>query len=205
MTLRTGEWSGERVWVVGAGASLRGFDFGLIAGDRSIGCNHAMRWTTAGMANDGRWVREFGAMPGAVHRCWLATEDSWTAPEPWQVLRKARPERWTDRLEDGLIHGPLTGLTAIHLADILGAREILLLGFDMRPEGPTHYHADYAGRDGWETTPAAYAGHLEHFRRWAGCIRAEVYNLTPGSALDAFPMRSALWGRKGLRGLVRRA
>lgn len=183
---------------------MRTFDWRLLDGEESIGCNHAMRHTTLGLANDGQWVRAFGAtVPAHVERWWLRTEYEWSPPDGWNVVAKAKPERWTDRLSDGLVHGPLTGLTAIHLADVLGAAEIRLLGFDMNPAGETHYHEEYVGRDGFGTSPAAYAGHLDAFRRWAPCVRAEVVNCTPGSVLDAWDARSLFVGGGRIRGLVR--
>lgn len=195
---------GQTVYVVGCGPSMSGFDWSLLKGEATIGCNHAMFHTAMGLANDGQWVREFGArVPEGVEKFWLRTEYEWSPPAGWNVIAKSRPERWTDRLEDGLLHGPLTGLTAIHLADVLGASEIRLLGFDMSPVGRTHYHDEYVGRAGFGATPAAYAGHFDAFRRWAGCIRAEVVNLNIYSALDVFPKRQPLVMGGKIRGLIR--
>ncbi len=87
-----------------------------------------------------------------------------------------------------LRHGSNSGYQAINLAVHLGAKKIILLGYDMHREG---------ARDNWHdeprptSSPDKYAhSMLPHF---ASLVRplaergVEVVNATPGSALDAFP------------------
>lgn len=96
-----------------------------------------------------------------------------------------------DGMEDDpscLRHGSNSGYAAINLAVHLGAKRILLLGYDMRLEN---------GRSNWHdelrpfASPSLYEqSMLPHFATLVeplGKLGVEVVNCTPGSALDAFP------------------
>lgn len=100
--------------------------------------------------------------------------------------------------EPGLSLDPLrihqggnSGFQALNLAVLLGARRVLLLGFDLgRRGGRRHWHGDHPGdlnnpdetNFAWWRT--AFAGAVPDLAR-AGVA---VVNCTPGSALDCFPM-----------------
>ncbi len=94
-------------------------------------------------------------------------------------------------LEDdpaGLRHGSNSGYAAINLAVHLGAKKIILLGYDMRME---------RGRSNWhdEARPLASESVYEqsmlpHFRSLVAPLRrlgVSVVNATPDSALECFP------------------
>lgn len=89
-----------------------------------------------------------------------------------------------------LSHGNNGGYTAISLAWRLGARRIFLLGYDMKlgPGGEGHWHEDHPNGPMRERTlrekMAPYFNDLARDLRRQEC---EVTNLTPGSALYAFP------------------
>lgn len=94
-----------------------------------------------------------------------------------------------ERDPGGLRTGCNSGFQAVNLAVHLGARLIVLLGFDM--------HADAKGRHHWhgwhpygQTIPP-YALFLSHFPSLVKPLKAlgiDVVNCTPGSALTCFPM-----------------
>ena len=80
--------------------------------------------------------------------------------------------------------GVNSGVLALEVVVSLGIRKIALFGFDQHG---THFFGPYTNglRN---TTPAQRAAHLQQFRSWARSNqRVEVFNCTPGSALDAFP------------------
>ena len=91
--------------------------------------------------------------------------------------------------------GGNSGYQAINLAYHLGARKIIILGFDMHRDGGAHWHGDHPGLN----VPDA---HLTNWRsRMAPLARdlqnqgVRVINSTPGSALDCFeklPLNKAL-------------
>lgn len=83
-----------------------------------------------------------------------------------------------------------SGMQAINLAFLFGARRILLLGFDMKlgPNGERHHHPDHPAPliqnqtfEEWVHKGKKFADGLKA----AGC---EVINCTPGSAWKDFPM-----------------
>lgn len=77
-------------------------------------------------------------------------------------------------------HGVNSGLQGMRVAEMLGAKLILLLGFDMRG---AHFFGKHPAPLK-NTTPERFRVHLAQFKKWAGC---PVINCTPGSALEHFP------------------
>jgi len=84
-------------------------------------------------------------------------------------------------------YGQNGGYQAINLAYHLGARRIVLLGYDLQrgPGGETHWFGHHPDR-----AVSAYASWLPLFRRLAVELAAEgieVINCSRATALDAFP------------------
>lgn len=73
-----------------------------------------------------------------------------------------------------------SGLLAMHVAALLGATRLLLLGYDM---AGSHYFGPHP-TPLQNTTPDRFDILKRQFARWAG---VPVINCTPGSALDCFP------------------
>ncbi len=85
--------------------------------------------------------------------------------------------------------GSNSGYQGMRAARLLGAKRILLLGFDMRG---AHFFGKHPAplRN---TTPQRFRIHVAQFKRWRG--GCEVLNCTAGSALTQFPfadLRSVL-------------
>lgn len=76
-----------------------------------------------------------------------------------------------------------SGLLGMHVAKLLGAERILLLGFDM---GGSHYFGDHP-QPLPNTQACRFDFFKEQFTHWGG---PEVINCTPGSALRCFPIGS---------------
>lgn len=86
----------------------------------------------------------------------------------------------------GLIgSGVCSGVIALEVAKMMGAKQIVLLGADMRG---THYFGDYPSTLS-KTTEARRGQHAIQFKRWRNANPdLPVFNCTPGSALTCFPM-----------------
>lgn len=118
----------------------------------------------------------------------LWTQDS-AAAERFQIKRMKGTNR--EGLGQQVIHNNgNSGMQAINLAYLWGARRILLLGFDMKlgPEGQRHFHGDHEAPllqcqlfEEWMHKGKKLADGLAA----SGC---EVINCTPGSAWRDFPM-----------------
>jgi hypothetical protein len=88
--------------------------------------------------------------------------------------------------------GGNSGFQALNLSVQLGARRVLLIGFDMHGRGGVHWY----GRNNW---PSANNPDDGHFRKWLAAFNAaapvlseigvEVINASPLSDLNAFPRR----------------
>jgi hypothetical protein len=83
-------------------------------------------------------------------------------------------------------HGSNSGAGAILLAATLGARQIMLLGYDCKIDGKRHWHEDHKRPLGNCESAHRWP---EYFRKAAELLSGvDVVNCTPGSALDVFPM-----------------
>ena len=82
-----------------------------------------------------------------------------------------------------------TGSSAIDLAVHLGAKQVILLGFDMRNgrSGETHWHRGH----GPNRRPASYARFLQGFpviAKDARRLGVEIINCSPGTSITEFPV-----------------
>lgn len=88
--------------------------------------------------------------------------------------------------------GGNSGFQACNLAVLLGAKRLVLLGFDMRTgeNGESHWHGHHPaglnnpGQSNFNGWIAHFSGAVQDFRQ----MGVEVINCTPGSALRCFPM-----------------
>lgn len=166
MQLREGAWSNQSCYIIGGGASLKGFDFGRLKGKANrIVINRAWKdvydaeiW----FSEDHRVVVElwgqdpaFQAFKGtkvlhalAPH---CATEALAVDPTLHIIPKKREDKYWGHTFADGLSMSSCSGVGAINLAWLLGADPIYLLGFDCRTDGNyvQNYHDDYK-QMGWD-------------------------------------------------------
>ena len=105
-----------------------------------------------------------------------------------KILRKGKPYGLeTD--SDVLSHGFNSGYAAINLAYHLGAKKIILLGFDMANDGTqTHFH------DGYPTRPAGDRIYQDKFLPGFKQLNTDlkekgisVYNASAHSRITVFP------------------
>ena len=180
--------------IVASGPSLTAGQVETVRGRaRLIVINSSWRlapWADLLYACDDAWWRsdpEALSFPGVK-----LTQDERTAERHRgrvaRVVSQAAPGL---SFEDGLIHtGGNSGFQALNVAVQAGANPILLLGFDMgaSPTGKKHWHADHPpglNNPGdinfayWRTAFESAVPDLER----AG---VQVWNCTPGSALDCF-------------------
>lgn len=110
-----------------------------------------------------------------------------------KVLRNLDEKRGLADRRDGLHTGQNSGYQAINLAVHLGARRLVLLGYDMQADqssGParTHWFGDHPGG----TSPTVYEIMLPHFASLVKPLAErgiEIINATPRSRLRDFPMK----------------
>lgn len=139
-------WKGETVYLIGGGPSLKGFKWNRLKGKRTIAINKAIEfWPSADAMywTDGRvwtWlekkIRDFKGLKFTI-----APRGNY--PSDIHVLRRG-VKFGLETATDALAHGNNSGCAAINLAVHLGAKRIILLGYDMGNDGVTsHFHDGY--------------------------------------------------------------
>lgn len=189
------EWKDEDVYIIGGGVSLESFDWELIKGKRTIGCNSAyilgheicnilvfgdvLWWEKIGR----KGTQEFG---GIVVGCVMGAKN--LTREPWLLTMPRHGVLGFGTKALGFFGN--TGGLAINLALILGAKRVFLLGFDM--------HLSENRKANWHDVryePAradVYKRFCNEFRRAAGSLEKvfpgrEIWNVTDDSDLNEFP------------------
>jgi len=197
------DWEGQVCVILGGGPSLRGFDASSLAGHRVVTINDSWRlapWADIHYFADATWwseqcVRNRASLDGSIRFQGQARKKpKWVKGgtpingEPYIRCLRFTGQLGFDPDPQALRHGSNSGYQAIHLAAHLGAKRIVLLGYDLHVDGKqTHWHnaprpADFAGlcRDSFLpcfdslVQPLADRG-------------IEVVNATPGSALMCWP------------------
>jgi hypothetical protein len=191
-------WSGETVAIFAGGPSLTQADVDACraAGCRMLAIKDAIRMAPDAdvlYSGEVRWWRHYGdglsftglrygiesASPGPAVAVGLG---------PWGVtfLRNTGP-LGLETDPTGLRTGKNSGYQAVNLAVHLGARRIVLLGYDMKPvNGQDHWF----GPQPYVHAPIPYAAFHECFATIVEPLQAlgvEVINASPGSSLTAFP------------------
>lgn len=194
--IRQNEWlvncfKDQDVFVIGSGPSLTDFDYRPLRDKKKIVINHQYRYVTPDihLFLDGRFVSEVKKHFG---------HDVYNFP--WKVL--AGPASGMTRKENVYIFQSAeepsqspqrlytitqSGLCAINAAILTGAARIFLLGMDCRfvgDRGHSYSHEFRHIRDGRQHEKA-YAKNIKRYRRFSE--HKHIWNLSPISAIDAFP------------------
>lgn len=138
-------------------------------------------------AGDLQWWERYGAEAAAfVGEKWTRDDHAALRYRLRRVMRKEGKGLCRER---GCVNsGGNSGYQAVNLAFHFGARQIVLLGFDMHRNGGGHWHGEHEGM------LSAPVSHIEVWKRefdaLAFDLRTEgvgVVNATDGSALTCFP------------------
>lgn len=188
-------WKGCDVFVIGGGPSLSDFDWELLRDKRTIGCNDAFMFgpqiCKVCIFSDREWWRQYEqdlvryVSQGGVVFTNRELPEVRTYPWLYYVRRAV-----TGLHKDKLGYNGNTGMSAINLALILGAKRVFLLGFDMKmSEGQSNWHPAFD-----KTRTGADV--LQKFAHKAQIVVSdwkskfadrEIINVTSDSALEGFP------------------
>jgi len=184
-------FTGETIYIIGGGHSLKNFNFDSLVGRKTIAINKAilyhekadvLYWT------DGRFYTWFKNNIDSYKGLKFALKPLNAYTPDIQVLKKGK-QYGLETDPQILAHGFNSGYAAINLAYHLGAARIILLGFDMCNDGViSHFH------DGYPTKPAGEHIYkdkfLPGFKQLGLDLRAagvQVMNATSYSRLNVFP------------------
>ena len=183
-------WTGETIYLIGGGPSLKNFKWNSLQGKKTIAINKAIKfynnadvmyWT------DGRvytWFeKEINEFKGLKY-----TIRARSYPSNVTILKKGK-KYGLELAKDTLSHGNNSGYAAINLAIHLGAKRIVLLGYDMgRTNEGSHFH------DGYPVNATADKIYKEQFLPGFSILKNElkgkgiqIFNACPTSNLKAFP------------------
>jgi hypothetical protein len=139
-------WEGETIYIIGGGPSLKDFDWNKLIGKRTIAINKAivsypnadaLYWTDSRVY--GWHKHEIDKFKGLKY----TIRHHITYPADVKILKKG-DKFGLNESKDSLCHGNNSGYAAINLAYLLGAKRIVLLGYDMHNDGKNgHYHDGY--------------------------------------------------------------
>lgn len=188
-------WLGQECFIIGGGDSLRGFDWELLKGKLTIGCNDAYivnpticvfgdakeQWMQKHSSGLGRYVANGGFA--------LTNQPRLVQRNPYSWLHTIG-RRGSGLHKDALGWNNNTGALAINLALVLGAKKIYLLGYDLGivPGGKANWYSDVVK----PPNHALFAkftrgfGQVEKDRKilFPNC---EVVNVSDVSKLEVFP------------------
>lgn len=197
---------GHAAYIIGGGPSLKSFDFNLLRGRKTVGCNHAFR-LGVDICNivcfvDGGTGRFLEQMVDGV-----PTRDTiFNFPGPivsnhFDMINEPRVHYFaaTERIvadvvgqPPKLMHGSNTGVAATHLALKLGANPVYLMGIDMK---------SHQGQNNWHTygelpkDQEVYNRHTDGFRVLSREYQvfypgAQIIQLAEDSGMGLFPVES---------------
>jgi len=181
-----GYFSGATVYVVGSGPSLKGFDFSLLYGKRTIGVNHCYMDFKPEIlvALDEIFFRQVFQRG---HNVFDLAGKILAGPASAQIPEKNLYRFWTNSnkvtLETWRFYSPaLSGLCAINAALSGGAAKVILLGFDCT-EG--HYYTERwrHPEDGKKDKYLSLRRKFAAFEGWQHMI----FNACPQSTITVFP------------------
>lgn len=185
-------WAGQDIFIIGGGPSLREFDWSLLAGRNTIGCNNAFQLgeTVCGVCIFGDykfWLRmesELAKFKNAV----VTNCPRLSCECPNWLIHMPRVRVGLPRNKLGWYGN--TGASAINLALILGARRIFLLGFDAKIENQkTNWHDNPVTPMKQESVPVFLEGFSTLANDWKrDWPHVDIWNLNPNTAITAFPV-----------------
>lgn len=205
-------WRGETVFCVASGPSLRDMNLSRLKGRRVLVVNDnylRCSWADLLYFCDHKWWvwhstkpefrGQFAAFKGLKVTMDRRVHDAdpsikWVADGGWN---EGQSLVGLDTRLTHLRNGRNSGYQALHLAVHLGAKRIVLLGYDMKfgTGGACHWFGEHVDEMGQErktapTTIAAWAKNFETLVEPLAERGVEVLNATPGSAIACFPRTS---------------
>lgn len=191
-------WKGEQVFVLASGPSLTQEVCDKIRGRKVIVVNVSFKlapWAPVWYFTDSciyeRYREEVKAWPGEV-----ITMSRTAKRELNKRVKRVKGEgdpafpfvAFPPLGHHAIRQGRSSGHTAVSLAVALGAKQTVLLGFDMRiVDGCEHHHREYIGPRDHELYAREF---VPGFTGWnAAALKSgvEILNCTPGSAVTEFP------------------
>ncbi|MHA1592741.1 MAG: hypothetical protein ACTSUP_09750 [Candidatus Heimdallarchaeaceae archaeon] len=196
----------KRCFLLAGGPSLRGFNYNTLKNEFTIGVNKTFTTfpTNICYVMDLKlynYISQSGVKQDQrkIHLAWtnyggnkivLCPSRKHVFAKDIYLVDKIVGKSISLDIGKGIYPGKNSGFGALMLAISMGAKEIFLLGYDMKVDGRrTHWHKGYLNQE-----PEGFAKKLEKFKKefeeFAESLNGEnirITNLNPNSALKCFP------------------
>lgn len=190
-------FKGKDVFIVGGGSSLIGFNFNLLKDKCVIAINRSFMhtpfaqilyfsdyrfymWATGKLDNDVSLIESFKKFKGKVVSIANKIND-----ERIHIMMNSGKTGF-DTNNGKLKHGGNSGYAAINLAYHLGAKRIILMGYDMKGiNGKLHFHDGYISKQ----NEKVYKRFIEPYKQMAQLLTnmgIQTYNTSIDSGLTYF-------------------
>jgi hypothetical protein len=182
-------WKGETVYLIGGGPSLKGFEWNRLKDKKTIAINKAVKfWPNADVMywTDGRvwtWLEE----DIKNYKGLKFTIAPRRYPDDVHLLRRGK-KYGIETSPDCIAHSNNSGGAAINLAIHLGAKRIVLLGYDMGNDGRvSHFHDGYpSNATGENIYKNQFMPAFEAIKEHLKGKDIQIYNACPTSKLNTF-------------------
>lgn len=150
-----------------------------------------MPWADVLYGCDAKWWNKHKGCPDFQGEKWSSHDDGtnkkWAEAEKYGLSLVAGDDKPGFSSDPAVIHyGSNSGFQALNLALLWGAKEIVLVGFDMRRvAGKAHFFGEHPPA---LQTGGAYERFVPQFERAKVPEGVRILNATPGSALTCYPM-----------------
>jgi hypothetical protein len=196
---------GETIYLLAGGPSLQGFDPKPLKGKTVITINDSWRVFPGAKVHyfcDHRWwqdqiainrrsldgLRDFHEM---IYKGFWVAGNYRFADHPQVRCLMLSGQCGLEKDPGKLCHGSNSGYQAINLAYHLGAKRVVLLGYDMKvaPNGRTHWHNENRPDDFGTILMKSMLPPFNTLVEPLKEAKVEVINATPDSALTCWPYR----------------
>lgn len=182
-------WSGGDCFILGGGPSLKLSDVEMLKGRHVIAVNNAYQiapWADFCFFMDSGWFREHRERLKDFGGIKVSIAHNVEAHGVKEMVRGKREGLSVD--PKTLNHGHNSGHSAVNLAILLGAKTIVLLGFDMKVvDGKHNWHAGHARKMRTEVYEEDYLKCFATIVKPLEQLNAQVLNTVKDSALTCFP------------------
>lgn len=193
-----GMLEGKRVFVLGSGPSLKGFDLSLLDNEETIAVNHTLEHYPNAkhhLFGDPRvlgYVAEiYKKYRGNIFSSHHANLGDWEKTNDRVIVFAKNAQGPTNQIEDGLFSEFNSGMEAVNLALVMGAAQIYLLGIDFCAHNGEYY---FYGRPKWFTNTIEQVDSLLEKRTpyWDAFApyRDRIFNCSRISRIKVFDYRS---------------
>jgi len=185
-----GDWSDRDVYVIGAGPSLEGFNFGVLDG-YTIGANRSavVAKTDAMFSLDWKYCveahEEILEYPGEIYMAIMTKHETKFNPRVTYLKAHREGSMSTNPAE---VIGLNSGYGAVNIAILKGAKKINLLGLDMKLGAKKHFHGGYEWDRSKGASYNAWARRFKNAKDKIDELGVEITNyIGPnGSGLDVY-------------------